>query len=92
MKKSINRLWVGIVAFFAVLIGACCTHKPTEDPEKMTRKQMKERIAEIRAIVQEREQSCVYGSPEIIQRYGQETARLRHEADSLEQELNKTRR
>lgn len=99
MKKFINKTWIAIVAALAIVAGACCTHKNSpkdendpsnqESPEhKMTKKELKERIAEIRAAIKDREMSCVYGSPEIIQQYGQVTQRLRHEADSLQNILD----
>ena len=42
------------------------------------------RLDELRRVIQEREMSCIYGSPEMIQRYGAETQRLINEADSLQ--------
>ena len=83
MKRFFKKTWIGVVALATLIVGACCTHKTTND-NSMTKQQLKERIAELRAIVEEREMSCVYGSPEIIAKYGQETQRLRHELDSLQ--------
>lgn len=99
MKRLGNRIWVGVIAAFAVIVGACCSHKESpannEDPanqesneHQMTKRELKKRIEEIRARVEEREMSCVYGSPEIIEEYGWETDRLRHEADSLQNLLD----
>ena len=99
MKRIGNKVWIAIMAVLAVVVGACCTHKnaPTnnEDPanpesneHEMTKKELKERIAQIRARVKEREMSCVYGSPEVIHEYGRETQRLRMEADSLQNVLD----
>lgn len=100
MKRTMKKVWIGIVAALAVVAAACCSHKNTQkDPEpdpanqesnehKMTKRELKERIAEIRERIKEREMSCVYGSPEIIQEYGRETMRLRHEADSLQNLLD----
>ena len=48
---------------------------------------IRERLEVLRNTIKERESSCVYGSPEIIQRYGQETNRLREEAAELELQL-----
>lgn len=42
------------------------------------------RLDELKKVIQEREMSCVYGSPEVLQRYAAETQRLRSEADSLQ--------
>ena len=48
---------------------------------------LRERLEILRNTIMERESSCVYGSPEIIQQYGQETMRLKEEAGLLEMEL-----
>lgn len=100
MKKLLNKAWIGILAVAAVIFGACCSHKNSpknDDPNqvnnetndhKLTKAELQERIDEIRARIKEREMSCVYGSPEVMQSYSQETNRLRHEADSLQQVLD----
>ena len=87
MKRFFKKTWIGVIALATLIVGACCTHKTTND-NNMTKQQLKERIAELRAIVEEREMSCVYGSPEIIAEYGRETGRLRHELDSLQNVLD----
>jgi len=48
---------------------------------------LKERIAELQVAIQRREGACVYGSPEIIQQYGEETQRLRDELEAARKEL-----
>ena len=48
---------------------------------------IRERLEVLRNTIKERESSCVYGSPEIIQSYGQETRRLKDEAAELELQL-----
>lgn len=63
-----------------------------KDKEKQIEKMqqintIRERLEVLRNTIKERESSCVYGSPEIIQRYGQETNRLREEAAELELQL-----
>lgn len=87
MKRFFKKTWIGIVAIATLIVGACCTHK-TNNNDNTTKQQLKERIAELKSIVEEREMSCVYGSPEIIAEYGRETQRLRHELDSLQNELD----
>lgn len=95
MKSFLKKSWIAIVAAIAIVAGACCTHKNApqnnEDPSnqeanehKLSKRELKERLKEVQERIKEREMSCVYGSPEIIERYGQETRRLRHEADSLQ--------
>ena len=87
MKKSFKKTWIGVLTVATLIVGACCTHKTIGD-QKMSKKELKARIAELKAIVEEREMSCVYGSPEVIERYGYETGQLRHELDSLQHELD----
>lgn len=48
---------------------------------------IRERLDVLRNTIKERESSCVYGSPEIIQSFGQETRRLKDEAAELELQL-----
>ena len=89
MKRFFKKTWIGVLAIATLIVGACCTQKTVEvNGEKLTKQELKARIDELRAIVEEREMSCVYGSPEIIAEYGRETGRLRHELDSLQNELN----
>ena len=52
------------------------------------RAELLEQLASLRAVIYERENSCVYGSPEIIESYGRETQRLRGDAEKIEKELN----
>lgn len=87
MKRIFKKTWIGVVALATLIVGACCSNKNTGD-QKMSKKELKERIAQLKAIVEDREMSCVYGSPEIIAEYGRETGRLRAELDSLQKELD----
>lgn len=87
MKGIFKKTWIEVVALATLIVGACCSSKNTND-NKMSKRELKERIAELKAIVEEREMSCVYGSPEIIAKYGRETGRLRYELDSLQKELD----
>lgn len=48
---------------------------------------LQQRIAELQAALQMREGACVYGSPEVIQRYGEETQRMRTELSDLQDQL-----
>ncbi len=58
------------------------------DLEKSARRlALQERIAELQAAIERREGACVYGSPEIIQEYGQETERMRDELKAVKKEL-----
>lgn len=48
---------------------------------------LKQRLADLRQALERREGACVYGSPEVIQRYGEETNRLRQEVEEVEKQL-----
>ena len=45
------------------------------------------RLEQLRNTIREREGSCVYGSPEVIEEYARETNRLKEQAFELEVEL-----
>ena len=58
------------------------------DLEKSARRvELQERISNLQKAIMDREGSCVYGSPEIIEEYGRETQRMRNEVDALRKEL-----
>lgn len=84
MKKLGRTIWVGILAGLAFL-GACGTHKGMTKDERA--QLIKERDS-IQQILKGREGACVYGSPEIIQAFGDETNRLRHQLDSINKRLD----
>lgn len=50
---------------------------------------LQKRIADLQQALMRREGACVYGSPEIIQSYGEETRRMRQEIEDLKDELKK---
>jgi len=65
-------------------LAACCSQNG------LTRKERKQLIKErdsIQEILTRREGAAVYGSPEIIARYGAETYRLRSQLDSINYKL-----
>lgn len=83
MKKFTRSIWVGILSVLAFL-GACNSHKGLTKAERT--QLIKERDS-IQEIITRRENSCVYGSPEIIQEYGQETRRLRAQLEEINARL-----
>lgn len=101
MSRWFRKLWIGLLSGTAVL--ASCDFfatspkiygpppvEPTEDTLHMKidrRELLRQRIESIRAIVEERQNSEIYGPPEMMKEYARETQRLQAEADSLEQEL-----
>ena len=101
MFKWFRKLWIGLLSGIATLT-ACnvigpqpCYYgpppvDPTEDtlqPQNDRREVLRQRIAAIRDIVEERRNSEIYGPPEVMEEYARETRRLQAEADSLESEL-----
>lgn len=54
---------------------------------KKKRVALMERLEQLQNTIRERESSCVYGSPEIIEEYSRETQRLYQEAANIEKEL-----
>jgi hypothetical protein len=58
------------------------------DLEKSAQRyQLQQRIMELRTIIYERENSCIYGSPEVMEEYGNETRRMRGELEELQKQL-----
>ena len=57
------------------------------DSISVHRAEMQERLEKLRAIIHDREMSCVYGSPEVLKEYSAHTRELRQEADSLQNVL-----
>ena len=83
MKKVVRTVCIGVLSGLAFL-AACTT---TNGLSRKERKQLiKERDA-IQDILERREGAAVYGSPEIIARYGAETYRLRSQLDSINAKL-----
>ena len=58
-----------------------------KDSINARRAELQARIEKLRAIIKDREMSCVYGSPEVLKEYSAHTRELRQEADSLQNVL-----
>ena len=84
MKKVVRTVWIGALSGLAFL-AACCTTKG--GLTRAERKQLVKERDSIQEILKKREMAAVYGSPEIIQRYGLETMRLRNQLDSINYKL-----
>lgn len=75
------------------MIIPCVYGPPVNDPgykewkREQTRNELMQQLDSINNILKRREGACVYGSPEVIQKYGEETRRLRNEAANLEKRL-----
>ena len=65
-------------------LAACCS---TKGLSKAERKQLIKERDSIQDILTRREGAAVYGSPEIIARYGLETYRLQNQLDSINAKL-----
>lgn len=75
-------------------IPPCVYGPPVNDPgyqefiKERRRSELQDRLDQLNNAIKRREGACVYGSPEAIKRYGEETNRLRQEAESIRQQLN----
>ena len=83
MKKVVRTVWIGALSGLAFL-AACCS---TKGLSKAERKQLIKERDSIQDILTRREGAAVYGSPEIIARYGVETYRLQNQLDSINAKL-----
>ena len=83
MKKFGRTIWVGILTGLAFL-GACASNKGLTKAERAQLIQERDSLQEI---IKGREGACVYGSPEIIQAYGNETQRLRNQLNEINARL-----
>lgn len=84
MKKVVRTIWISLLSGLAFL-SACGTSKSGSRAER--RQLVRERDS-IQEILDRRENACVYGSPEVIEAYGAENARLRGELDELNGRIN----
>lgn len=90
MKKIVRNVWIGLLSGLAFIVG-CTTQNKVNKNDKEEKRQRVEQLTKqldsINSIIQRREGACVYGSPEIIQQFGEETRRLRQEAESIKQQI-----
>ena len=84
MKKASRKLWIALLSGLAVLT-ACFSSKGLTKAE---RNQLIQERDSIQQILERREGACVYGSPEIIKAYGEETQRLRNQLNEINARLN----
>lgn len=91
MKKIARTIWIGLLSGLAFLTAGCCTQNKinkNDDDKKQRVVQLHQQLDSINTIIHERESSCVYGSPEIIEQYGAETRRLRQEAENIRKQIS----
>ena len=66
---------------------------PVNDPgyqefiKRQQRDDLKNQLEQLSNAIRRREGACVYGSPEAIKKYGEETNRLKKEAESIRQQI-----
>lgn len=66
---------------------------PIPDPtyeqrmKEQRRNELQGQLDQLMQAIQRREGSCVYGSPEVIQRYGEETRRMHQQAEEIRQQI-----
>ena len=59
-----------------------------KNPENKDPKlQLQQQLDSIRNIIQRREGACIYGSPEVMEKYRNETLRLHKEASKIQKQL-----
>ena len=98
--RFFRKIWIGLLSGLAFVSACTCNEHPkvygppARDVDdtvhvytKQQKRQMRQRLEALRNIIKEREMSEVYGSPEIIERYANQTEKLRNEADSLSRVL-----
>jgi hypothetical protein len=88
MKNYFRRFHIGVLALLAVVVTSCSMNRDGLS-KKEKRLQLQQRLDSINGILEKRENSCIYGPPEVMQLYREETNRLKHEADSLTSEMEK---
>lgn len=83
MKKSVRTIWIALLAGMAFLT-ACFSSKGLTKAE---RAQLIQERDSIQQILTRREGASVYGSPEVIKAYGEETQRLREQLKDINARL-----
>ena len=95
LKKVSNELDSirKVIADMETEIPPCVYGPPADDPyiineKEQTRIELTERLETLLQTIRRREGACVYGSPEVIQKYGEETRRLKAEAAEIQKQLD----
>lgn len=61
---------------------------PVKDSIVMRKAQLTRELDSINTIIERRANACVYGSPEVIQRYGEKTRELKAKAAEIQKQLD----
>lgn len=82
----LSKLWVLVVSAMSVALVACvCSKKSAEkkqQQENITVMQME--LDSLRKVQEHRNAVAIYGTPDVMKRYGEENARLQQRIDSLQ--------
>lgn len=90
MKKVVRTVWIGILSGLAFLTACACHKNTTQDDlmKEQRRHELQEQLDQLTQAIQRREGACVYGSPEVIQQFGEETRRMKQEAEEIRKQLD----
>ncbi len=83
MKKSVRTIWIAVLSAVAFLM-ACVSHKGLTKSERVKLERERDSIQQI---LSHREGAAVYGSPEVIKAFGDETQRLRDQLKDINARL-----
>jgi len=92
LKIGLSKLWVLVVSAMSVVLVACCvcskrtTEVKTEDVSN--REQMRHELDSLKKVQERRNAVVIYGTPEVMRSYGEESARLQQRIDSLQNVLD----
>lgn len=89
MKKVVRTIWIGLLSSLAFITACCSQNKINKNDEEKKQRvvQLQQQLDSINTIILQREGACVYGPPEIIQQYGEETRRLKQEAENIKKQI-----
>lgn len=85
MKRFGRTIWIAVLSAAAFLVACVSSNGLT----KKERAQLVRERDSIQEILSRREGACVYGSPEVIKAFGEETQRLRDQLNDINARLGK---
>lgn len=90
---GLSKLWVLVVSAFSVLLVACvCSKKSAEKKQQQQNVSvMQMELDSLRRVQERRNAVAIYGTPDVMKRYGEENARLQHRIDSLQTAIDEIR-
>lgn len=101
LKIYLSKGWTLTVCSVSVaviaLMGSCRSKKVNKSSESvqaenvMSLDEMVLRSDSLKQVLDRRSRSLIYGPPEVMQRRAAENEAMRHEIDSLDNEINKAR-